>query len=447
MKETVSDERASVAAWYGLGVLFIAYTFSFIDRTILSLLVEPVKTALSLNDTQVSLLHGFAFAIFYTFLGIPIARLADRLSRRRIITIGIVIWSLMTAACGLANRFATLFVARVGVGVGEAALSPAAYSMIADSFPRRDLGLALGLYSTGVYVGAGVAFMIGGYVVQAALDAGAQTFVLIGVVEPWQLIFFVVGLPGLGVALLMMTVNEPTRRHQPRLDAKYDLLAVFSFLGTERRAFFSHFCGYALLGLVFNSFLAWAPTYFIRTYGMTAGEVGPFLGALILVFGGLGITLGGLWGDRLLQRGDRSGPLLASSVAGLLLLPVCIAVAVVNTIAGALFVFAAFFFLAAFPYGSAAAAIQIASPPQLRAQVSAIYLFILNLAGIGLGPTIIAVLTDFLFVDASKVGLSMAIVGAVAAPLGAVVLGLGRPAFASSVVKREAEEMEAAHAP
>lgn len=132
-----ASENTEVQAWYGLGVLFIAYTVSFIDRTILSLLVEPVKAALSLSDTEVSLLHGLAFAVFYTFLGIPIARLADHYSRKRIITVGILVWSLMTAACGLAGRFSTLFLARVGVGVGEAALSPAAYSLITDLFPKK----------------------------------------------------------------------------------------------------------------------------------------------------------------------------------------------------------------------------------------------------------------------------------------------------------------------
>ena len=150
----------SLSSWYGLAILFIAYTVSFVDRTILSLLVEPIKADLYLSDTQISLLHGLAFAIFYTFLGIPIARLADQRSRKLIITTGICVWIIMTAACGLAGRFSTLFLARVGVGVGEAALSPAAYSMISDMFPKNKLGLALSLYSSGVYVGAGLAFII-----------------------------------------------------------------------------------------------------------------------------------------------------------------------------------------------------------------------------------------------------------------------------------------------
>ena len=133
----IPDEKADLDAWYGLAILFIAYTVSFIDRTILSLLVEPIKTSLDVSDTQISLLHGLAFAIFYTLLGIPIARLADRHSRKYIISVGIFVWSMMTAVCGLADRFTTLFLARVGVGVGEAALSPAAYSMLADMFPKK----------------------------------------------------------------------------------------------------------------------------------------------------------------------------------------------------------------------------------------------------------------------------------------------------------------------
>ena len=202
----------SLSSWYGLAILFIAYTVSFVDRTILSLLVEPIKADLYLSDTQISLLHGLAFAIFYTFLGIPIARLADQRSRKLIITTGICVWSIMTAACGLAGRFSTLFLARVGVGVGEAALSPAAYSMISDMFPKNKLGLALSLYSSGVYVGAGLAFIIGGLAVEAALQLRMPELPLIGIVDGWQVIFFIVGLPGLLVALLMLTVKEPAPR-------------------------------------------------------------------------------------------------------------------------------------------------------------------------------------------------------------------------------------------
>ena len=442
----IPDEKADFDAWYGLAILFVGYTVSFIDRTILSLLVEPIKTSLDLSDTQISLLHGLAFAIFYTLLGIPIARLADRHSRKYIISVGIFVWSLMTAVCGLADRFSTLFLARAGVGVGEAALSPAAYSMLADMFPKKQLGLALSLYSAGVYVGAGLAFIIGGLAVQMALDMGPITLPLIGHVEGWRLIFFIVGLPGVLVALLMLTVREPTRRNSaaaaPKDAAPKDdgLLAVFRFIGTEPSTFLLHFIGYSLLGLVFNAFIAWAPTYFIRTYSMTAGEIGPLLGGLILVFGASGMIVGGVYSDFLRARGMLAAPLVSSRLAGICLLPICVAIPFAGSVWESSLLFAGFFFFGAFPFGAAAAAIQLATPMRLRAQMSAVYLFVLNLAGIGFGPTLVALITDYGFHDTYRLGWSMAIVGAIAAPLGAVALHYAIKPFTETVKLREQEE-------
>jgi predicted MFS family arabinose efflux permease len=433
------QERASPAAWYGLGVLFVAYTFSFIDRSILSLMVEPIKADLGLNDTQVSLLHGLAFAIFYTLLGIPIARLADRRSRKHIIALGIVLWSLMTVACGLAERFLTLFLARVGVGVGEAALSPAAYSMLTDLFPKRQLGLAMSLYSAGVYVGAGMAFVVGGLAVAAAERHGPIAVPVIGNLEPWQMIFFIVGAPGLLVALLMLSVREPKRRGPEVVGGGQGLGEVFAFIRSEPRGFLAHFAGFSILGLLFNGFLAWTPVYFMRKFEMSPGDVGPLLGSLIFVFGSLGIVAGGIYSDRLIKRGDPAGALTAAGHAGWILFPICVVTPLLSSFELNVVLFAAFFAFAAFPYGAAAAALQMAAPAGLRAQTSAVYLFVLNLTGIGLGPTAVALITDFGLGNPAMVGTSMAIVGAIAAPIGAIILLAGRKHFAASVTARSCE--------
>ena len=199
-------------AWYAVAVLVLAFVFSFVDRIVIALLVEPIKADLGISDFGIGLLQGFAFALFYALLGIPIGRLSDRVSRRGIIATGIAIWSLMTAACGLARSFFGLFLARVGVGVGEATLSPAAYSMISDYFPREQLGRALGVYQSGALLGAGIAFLVGGAAVQMLSVYDGQVLPVLGEVRMWQLAFFVVGLPGLLVALLMLTVKEPARR-------------------------------------------------------------------------------------------------------------------------------------------------------------------------------------------------------------------------------------------
>ena len=435
-----AEDKTLWGAWYGLAILFVAYTVSFIDRTILSMLVEPIKAALDLTDTEVSLLHGFAFAIFYTFLGIPIARLADYRSRKWIITCGVCVWSLMTAACGLAGRFSTLFLARVGVGVGEAALSPAAYSMISDMFPKRRLGVALSLYSAGVYVGAGLAFIVGGLAVQKMLAIGDVTIPFIGTTSPWQMIFFVVGLPGILVALLMATVTEPKREAARTSGHANGLLPVFRFIAAEPSAFLLHFIGYSLLGLIFNAFLAWAPAFFFRSYEMSPGDTGSLLGVLILLFGASGMIAGGMHTDRLRRAGDTAAPFTSSRLAGICATPICIAIPFFDSIEASTVLFGALFFFSAFPFGSAASAIQIATPPHMRAQMSAVYLFCLNLVGIGFGPTLVALLTDYLFQDVAMLGWSLAIVGGIAAPLGAIALHIGRQPLIAATARREREE-------
>jgi MFS family permease len=211
-----------VYAWYVVGILVLAYTFSFIDRQILSLLVGPMKRDLGISDTQMSLLQGFAFAVFYCLAGLPIGRMVDSRKRVNIISIGVFVWSVMTALCGTAHAYWQLFLYRMGVGVGEAALSPAAYSMIADYFPPKRLGFALGVYGMGVYIGAGLALIIGAAVIGLVSSGGDIVVPLFGEVYAWQLTFFVVGLPGILIALWVWTVREPERRGYMRKEIAED---------------------------------------------------------------------------------------------------------------------------------------------------------------------------------------------------------------------------------
>lgn len=430
-----ATQTASPSAWYALGVLFIAYTFSFIDRTIVSLLIEPLKADLQLSDTEVSLLHGFAFAVFYTFLGIPIARLADSYSRKRIIAVGVAVWSLATCLCGLASRFSHLFLARVGVGVGEAALSPAAYSMITDMFPRQMLGRALGIYSMGVYIGAGLAFLIGGYLISMVFTADTVYLPLVGALKPWQMVFFVVGVPGLIVAVVAMTIAEP-QRTASRQTKKAPLSAVFSFVRREPGTFLNHFMGFAALGLLFNAFIAWSPSLMIRQMACTTAEAGFQIGIAILVCGSLGIVAGGWHTDRLTHKQIKDAPIRTGLLAGCWLLPVGTAMPLVTIAWLKLVLLALFFFWSAFPYAAAAVAVQMAAPPRLRAQVSALYLFCLNFIGIGLGATLVALLTDGIFADESALPHSMAITCLISAPLGIYFLFACKASFRTSIERR-----------
>ncbi|MGI9295671.1 MAG: MFS transporter, partial [Pseudomonadales bacterium] len=235
-------------AWYVTLLMMVLYMFSFLDRTIIVLLVEPIKRDLHITDTQISLLYGFAFAIFYTFLGIPIARLADYKNRRTIIAFGVLIWSAMTALCGLARNFGHLFAARVGVGVGEAALSPAAYSLIADSFPEEKRAKAMSVYTMGLYLGVGLALVLGGLVIDFFEQAGTVTLPLVGELYSWQLTFVAVGAPGLLFFLLMMTVREPTRKGIAATnDAPIPLRDAMGWFTTRWRFYLSFYAAMAFL--------------------------------------------------------------------------------------------------------------------------------------------------------------------------------------------------------
>jgi len=427
-------------AWYVVAVLLIAYTFSFIDRTILALLVAPIKADLDITDTQISLLHGFAFAIFYTIMGLPIGRMADQHSRRWIIASGVFVWSLMTAVCGLAKSFWHLFVARVGVGVGEAALSPAAYSLISDCFEPARLGRALGVYSSGVYVGSGLAFIIGGAVIQLVSDTPTLVVPVLGEVAPWQATFFAVGLPGLLVALLCLTIREPERWRTATSFAhgsetpvpKASFGNTLEFIGGHWRTFASHYLGFALLALTFNAVIAWAPSVLIRKFGWTAGEAGFALGLDLLIFGAAGIVAGGWVSDLLTRRGRTDATILTGVISAAGVIPFFTAACLAPSGFWTALFFAPFMFFSSFAFGAAAAALQVVSPNEMRAQISAIYLFVLNLLGIGLGPTLVALLTDYVFADEARVDMSLLIVGLVAAMGGGLVLSMGRRPFRRS---------------
>src|SRR5277367_4434508 len=260
---TVSSDSSpypsSFAAWYSVAVLMLMYIFSFIDRTTISLLVEPMKRDLHISDTQIGMLQGLAFALLYTFLGLPIARLSDRHSRRAIIAGGVFVWSIMATLCGLARSAVQLFMARVGVGVGEAALSPAAYSIITDSFPRSKLGGAFGVYNVGITIGAGTALLVGGIVVGAVSRAGASyTLPLFGQVHAWQMVFILTGAPGILLPLLLLTIREPKRRgllkskavdDAANVPARPRLSEVLAYVWLNKKFYGLHFVALALLAM------------------------------------------------------------------------------------------------------------------------------------------------------------------------------------------------------
>lgn len=412
MDDKAHPQVNSRYGWYVVFVLILAYTFSYIDRTILTLMVDPIRASLGISDLKLSLLHGLAFAVFYTFMGIPLGQLVDRRKRTSIIAVGIIVWSIMTAACGLARTFWQMFAARIGVGIGEAALSPAAYSLLADWFKGKQLVRALSFYQGAIYMGGGLATMAGGALIALV---PATTTPLTGPLEPWQVVFMIVGLPGILVGLWVLTLREPERLGEKSGDhATFG--DVLSYMKTHGRAYGGLILGLCFASLMWNGVAAWIPSHFIRQYGWSPAEVGLRYGSVLMVAGTAGILSGGWISGLLRERGRRDSNLLLIMLSAVLALPFGIAAPLMPTAQSSLAIFAVYLFAGAMPYGGAAAAFQELTPNRMRGQVSAIYLFWLNLAGIGLGPTIVAAVAQSYFGGDLGISAAMAANVAFAAP-------------------------------
>ncbi len=429
-----SCSRFSRKQWYVVSLLMLAYVFSFVDRQILYLMIEPIKADLQISDTQFSLLSGLAFSLFYAVMGLPIAFLSDRYSRVRIIAIGIAFWSLATAACGLSKSFLQMFIARVGVGVGEAALTPATYSILSDLFPREKLGRALGMYSMGAFLGGGLAFLVGGYVINLMHDVPSIDLAILGNVQPWQLTFIVVGLPGLLVALMIFaTIREPKRKTEGQ-QIKPGVKDAITFIRAHRNTFTCHFLGFSCFAMCQYALISWAPAMYIRKFGLTPVEVGYILGSVVLVFNTAGVFCGGWLVDALQKRGHADAALI-SGIVGIsgTLIP-AVGATLVDNLSLSIILIAPAMFFSSFPLSTSAAAIQVLAPNHLRAQISAMFLLISNFVGMGIGTTLVAVLTDHFFKDPKAVGASMALMISVAAVLCFCLLSIGRKYFRASML-------------
>ncbi|MGQ0836771.1 MAG: spinster family MFS transporter [Gammaproteobacteria bacterium] len=368
---------------YVLLVLVLVYTFNFIDRQIVGILAPPIKADLGLTDTQLGLLGGLAFALFYTGLGIPIARLADRYSRVWIMTAALALWSGFTAACGFAQSYAQLFLARIGVGVGEAGGVAPAYSLVADYFPPEQRARALGVYSFGIPIGSALGLFFGG---------------LIASYVDWRTAFIVVGLAGLAVApLFRATVREPPRggydppaaqkSTPPLSDVLRTLARKPSFWGISLGASCSSIMGY---GLFF-----WLPSFFVRSHGLSLMQVSIFYGSITLIGGIVGIWLGGWLADRYGAR-SRASYALVPAFAFIAALPFLIVGTVSSSVELSFGMFLALAALNLAWLGPVICAVQHLVAPSMRATASAIFLFVNNLIGLGAGTAIPGALSDAL---------------------------------------------------
>lgn len=426
---TASSRASSglVYAWLVVALLMIAYTLSFLDRQILALLVTDIQADLGISDTKIGLLQGLAFTIFYTTLGIPIARIADYRNRRNLIALGVMLWSLMTVLCGFARNFLHLFAARMGVGVGEAALSPAAYSIITDYFPRKHLSKALSTYAMGVYIGGGIAFTVGGLLIVRLAELDLGNLPIVGGLASWQLAFICAGLPGILVAAAVyFLVREPERRVYALAAGNDDRHLTFrdavAYLAQNRRAYLPIYLGFSLHAIIVAAALAWLPTQLIREFGFSVREAGNLMGFALLLPGCAGVLFGGFVCDRWLRSGRFDAPLTIGLISTIGATLPFILLNLVDVTPGArtVLVGTSFFFLALVA-GPAPAAIQLVAPQRLRAQLSAVFLFSINFIGMTLGPLLPALLSDRYFEGAGAIGDAMTWVMLVAAIAAATV--------------------------
>ncbi len=413
-----------------LGVLLAAYVLAFVDRQLLNLLVEPLKRNLHLSDLQVSLLQGPAFALFLALAGLPIGGLVDARRRVGVLGAGVGVWSLATAACGIAPGFLPLLLARIGVGAGEAAMTPTAYSLIGDLFSRRRTGAAIGVYSMGPYVGGGLA-LIGGGSLLAALPKGGVDLPLLGATPAWRAAFLTVGALGLPMAVWVASLREPARRgggdSAPgrRETATFFRARGGAIAGVNAAVVFAAMTTYALS--------AWVPSALIRRFVMSPAEAGRGFGLVVLVAGMAGALSAGLLGDALRRRGMADGRLRLLAGAAVLAVPLAATAPVAATPTLALRLLAPLVYLVTLAVSCGPALLQEITPNRLRGVQHALAVLAVNLFGLGLGPPLVALVTDQGLHDERQLGTALAMITPVMLALAAAVAMLATPAYRRAV--------------
>jgi MFS family permease len=403
----------------------LCYTLSYVDRQILAFLVEPLKSELSIGDTKIGLLQGIYFAMFYTFVGLPMGWLADRYNRRNIIAAGVLFWSIMTALSGAARSYLTLALARMGVGMGEATTNPCTFSMISDLFPKERLSTAFSVYMMGIQLGSGLALIIGGVVVQAVAQMPPVTLPWLGTLSSWRLTFFAVGLPGVLFALLVLTFREPARRATLRNESgravEANLGVAIREVGKRWQSVFGLAFIIASQALSNYTLLSWGPSFFLRVHQWPRDRIGLVLGLIVLSSGCLGLITGGRLADYWQKRNIVDGTLrvgLINFVAVGILLPTAM---VLPQASWTVAVLAVAVYFIGLPIGCSYAALQYVFPNQVRGVASAVVLFVVNFTGLGLGSFLPGLLSEHLFQDPAKVGYAIALTVVIACLVGGTI--------------------------
>jgi MFS family permease len=423
--ETARPDTSTFYSWYVVGLLSLTHLVSFIDRFVLSLVFVPLKAALNLSDTQLGMVQGLGFVILYSVAGIPLGRLADVASRRMMIAAGMLIWSLATAACALAHDFPGLFAARIVVGFGEAALVPAAMSLISGYFRRGHLARAVSVFTMGAPLGKTVALIAGGWLLALMAPAAGIDLPLLGHFEPWQALFLAASLPGLLLLPLVLTIGNPSRG--PVSLVREDKFAsALRHIRLNLRAYAAHI-GTACCGiLLVQAFGAWSPSLFVRMHGLSVAQSGYVVGMATVAASPLGNLVGGWATDRLSARGLFSAPLIVMATSLALAVPVALLLSAAPGWLSAAIAFGVLMFLLSCTSGPALAGLQMLTPAHQRGATTAIYMCIMTVVSVGLGPTIVGVLSDNVFGGGRGLGMALTVTTIVIALLGIASACAGR---------------------
>jgi len=397
MNTTEERQYPSTAyAWYMVVVLTIAYILSFVDRYVFGLLIEPIKADFGLTDLQISMVGSTAFAIFYATMGLPLGYLADRTRRTWMLGIGVLVWSAATVACGLAKNFAQMFFARMAVGAGEATLGPCAMSMISDSFPREKRGTPIAVYSAALSLGAGIASLVSATILVWANSVPELSMPVFGVVKPWQFVFIVVGLPGILIAALMLTIKEPPRQIKKDDTDKRSIRDTLKHFRRNWKVFSCCMAFSSFMVIVAYSQFFFAPM-FERTWGWPAQQYALWNGIILLAVGPASVFVAGLINDLLYKRGVTDAPLVIMIVGAVLILPTGIVAPLMPTpeLAFAVIVFNTIGI--ATTTATSVTALMNITPSQFRGQTAALYYMVVSMLGLFLGPNTVGALSDFVF--------------------------------------------------
>jgi|TARA_B100000953_G_scaffold284797_1_gene264840 MFS family permease len=424
-------------AWFVVFVLILASLIAFIDRQVVAIVVGPMQEDLGVGDTEIGWLYG-VFALFYAVAALPIATLADKKSRKIIIAVGIALWSILTIACGLARNYWQVFFARMGVGIGEATLNPSTTSLIGDFFPRKDVPLALSIFQIGPIVGTGIAFIIGGMVLELVQQAEPLTLPLIGALKPWQQTFVYVGAPGILLAGLFLFIREPVRRvsNEPEI-ARSGTAQLIHFYRTNASTLLWHHLGFVSLILTGYAFVFWSVTFFVRIHGVPAADASQIFGWIFVIFGPLGPLIVAYIAAELKRRGHHDANITAGMIGGIATIPCVLLIQIAPSATWAYILYAPALLAVNSPFGIAAGALPVITPPHLRARVAAVYMFA-GAVGMMFGPPLAGAFNEYLFPGAEGVRYSMIIMTCCFGFLGVLFLWFARKPYAASIQSADA---------